>query len=764
MTPELYFVSSLIVGLVFETGQINKTGTVAHISTADDRVAKDVIFRNRDPYGFQVGRNRELTFKFDRYEETALSSFVKPPLVSVGRVAAVDQAGSYKITVDGTASSVPVEVSRKIKIVGSGLIAPGEYKSVLQHTVYLKLQNQLQMGQTVKVEYGPSFSKVAAAKFASETESVAIHIPRVGFEAGLTPKFGYFSAWLGVPGITNGPGPRSARLDLETPPTFSIVESTSNKPVLGGQMARAESSLKTDLDLTSVYRADFSALKDPGSYRLVVDGVGSSAPFRISTGHWATLFKHAMRGFYHQRSGVELEAKYTDWTRPRSLHPDDGFLAYQSGASLMDSDQGLNLQKTSSFKALAAAASSMPAPEAWGGWHDAGDWDRRIQHLDAVRALLTLSSLQPEFVEAASLRIPAGAPDIPDTIIEALWGLDVFRRLQTKDGAIRGGIEGSRYSQHGEASWTDPQTLYVYAPDPWSSYLYSATAAMASAVLKKYNAELSAMYGESAIRAYAWAEAYLAKTQGLAEPLQSARNLGAANLYLATADPVYAKIFRATSGFVAGQPARGRSYHEAGFIYLRAPSVAGDQDVREMITHSIIWFAEMYLREGRGSYDQVLDPWRPYGWGNVSNIPEAAAEVLLPAYHLTGAKSYLDALAASTFFGLGANPDNMVYTTGLDRNSPREILHKDAFALGSVPPPGITIFGTRDVRASDGQWWHKLVNQQLGLMRLDQMPIHETFQTFYMAPELAEFTVKNGLREPALVWGYLAGVVHAATK
>ena len=439
------------------------------------------------------------------------------------------------------------------------------------------------------------------------------------------------------------------------------------------------------------------------------------------------------------------------------MHPADGFIANQSGATLMDTDQGLNLRGASSFQALGAAASTTPVPEAWGGWHDAGDWDRRIQHLDAVRALLTLSSLRPSLIESTLLSIPRGDKGVPDTILEALWGLDVFRRLQQADGGIRGGIEGTRYPLYGEASWTDPQQLYVYAADPWSSYSYAATAALAASVVSKYDDQLAKTYGMSAELAFRWAERQVLSARDK-DALLTARNLAAASLYLMTGRGEYAELFFATSRFVSGQPAAAREQHEAGFIYLRAKAKEGDAEHRNAITAGILWFAELYRREGRGTYDQILDPWRPYGWGNVSNIPEAAAEVLIPAHYLTGAQVYLEALAASTFFGLGANPDNIVYTTGLDQNSPREVLHIDRIALAPrSPPPGLTILGTRDVSASEGFWWQRLVNDQLRFLRLDELPVHETHQGFFLAPELTEYTIRNGLREPALVWGYLAG-------
>jgi endoglucanase len=35
-------------------------------------------------------------------------------------------------------------------------------------------------------------------------------------------------------------------------------------------------------------------------------------------------------------------------------------------------------------------------PNAWGGYFDAGDWNRRIQHLDATNLLFELAEMFPQ--------------------------------------------------------------------------------------------------------------------------------------------------------------------------------------------------------------------------------------------------------------------------------------------------------------------------------------------------------------------------------
>ena len=179
----------------------------------------------------------------------------------------------------------------------------------------------------------------------------------------------------------------------------------------------------------------------PGTYRVCVEGVGCSHPFEIRDDVWRKAFYVSVRGLYHQRSGIEIGPPYTSFRRPRNFHPDDGVRVYASTARLMETSNGL-APKSDVFTMLMQGRTAEIVPDAWGGYCDAGDWDRRIQHLLASRLLLELFELFPDYFERFDLNIP-GSNDLPDLIREALWDIDFYKRLQTKEGGVRGGIESA---------------------------------------------------------------------------------------------------------------------------------------------------------------------------------------------------------------------------------------------------------------------------------------------------------------------------------
>ena len=148
---------------------------------------------------------------------------------------------------------------------------------------------------------------------------------------------------------------------------------------------------------------------------------------------------------------------------------------------------------------------------------DAGDWDRRIQHVDVTYLLLDLFEGSPNGVRDIELGIPKSSEvldpnlyrdsdELPDLIHEAIWNLDFYRRLQGPDGRVSGGIENSGPNL-GEPSFLCRCRAFVFAPDHVSTYRYAAAAAKLAAILETLGKlELAQVYRESAIAAWSSSE------------------------------------------------------------------------------------------------------------------------------------------------------------------------------------------------------------------------------------------------------------------
>jgi len=62
-----------------------------------------------------------------------------------------------------------------------------------------------------------------------------------------------------------------------------------------------------------VYTLDFGDFNENGNYYIEVDGIGKSYDFEISNTVYNEVFDIVMKGFYFQRSGIELVLRFTNF-------------------------------------------------------------------------------------------------------------------------------------------------------------------------------------------------------------------------------------------------------------------------------------------------------------------------------------------------------------------------------------------------------------------------------------------------------------------
>ena len=128
---------------------------------------------------------------------------------------------------------------------------------------------------------------------------------------------------------------------------------------------------------------------------------------------------------------------------------------------------------------------------------DAGDWDRRSQHLSVTYGLLELLRDVPRkhFRELRLTLPPDEAGNgIPDLLDEALWNVAFYQRLQTDDGGVRGGIEQTGHPSFGQTSWQESLLAAAFEPrTPRRRTTSRATAAkLAGAARTLHDAERAA--------------------------------------------------------------------------------------------------------------------------------------------------------------------------------------------------------------------------------------------------------------------------------
>lgn len=759
--PMAYAVSPRVIALQFEPHTVTYAQQHPYRSSWLDGqqvIGQDLwVVRGWQRLGTLVSPTQNILYPFDRYTNLPVN------------IASLDRPNNYRIQSDQDLhyqdSLHPKAVHRKSQPVDTAELRPGRRRWPLRHTLYLELPESLVSGQTYQIQVlGLASRSIAPISFQyqpGDQISEAIHVSHIGFRPDDPIKVGFLSTWMGTGG----------KLDYPEGLPFRVVNEASNQAIFWGKTTLRKRSDEIEdprgrtYTLANVYQLDFSLVNQPGQYHLCVEGIGCSMAFPIADTAWQDAFYIAARGFYHQRSGIALGPPYTEVMRPRPFHPDDGMKVYQSTTPLMDTGNGLNAQGSDSgnFANLVEGKTDQIVPNAWGGYFDAGDWDRRIQHLKVARSLLELLELFPSQFETFSLNLPESENQLPDILDEALWGIDFFKRLQTPDGGIRGGIESAAHPKRGEASWQESLPVMAYAPGPWSSYIYAGVAARVARLLERYDAAKAIAYRQSALTAMAFAErAHQTGIQAQASALaviESDRALAALELYQLTGDSHWHQRFLDAQAEVEHNPdtdyRSDEPWRDIAFLYAQLPTQQVEPQLQQRLRADLLQQAQASasLAAATAFGWTKLHPMIPVGWGGGLGAPRVTT--LLRAHALTGNQAYLEAALLGSQFSAGANPGNMTFTTGLGHRSPRHPLVIDQRVIGEPPPPGITVYGPID-KVDYGDYWMFDVFDAVTVPPARQWPTVETYFDVFAVPAINEFTVMQSMIDAAYAWGYLS--------
>jgi endoglucanase len=666
---------------------------------------------------------------------------------------------AYQIFIGNSPTSVtPASVSRKSKPTGGPMY--GNEKTVL-HRIYLQLPKALTENTQVRVNLYGLNTRDTEVSFTSDSSNKfneALHVSQVGYRSDDPWKMASLSLWLGTGGA-------KSFNDWEGKP-FYLVDEKGTRHQAGIIRKRMEASepqasfrvKRNHLD-TPLYELDFSDFSTPGTYRVAVDGIGLSFPFPISDDAWTHAFQISMQGFLHHRSGIQLGNPFTNYNRPLNFHPDSGIRVLQTDTSRLEGEAKAILNSLERIHDTA-----QKVPNAWGGYMDAGDWDRRAQHLESTFLHLELLELFPDRIGSVKLALPPAEANnnLPDLLDEALWNIELYHRLQTNDGGIRGGIESTEHPREGEASWQESLLVGAFIPDAASSHIYAATAFKAAVLLKPFDAPRAAELEQSARRAWDWAEANPVTDEIEGRRRQEAdlcRNLAAAQLYSLSGEASYLEVFKQTSSLVDGENKRWGDEADALFVIATLSDARGETELRDQARKALITLADnaITFQQGNGFHLAAIASLPMMGYVGYFSVPEMISQVLPRAHYLTGDEKYLAAAVAASNFSNGANPSNLVYTTGLGQRSPQNPLHIDSRVSAQPAPAGITIYGQSDPQAGYGfnEWVHTYhLTEALPASRT--WPTAEAYFDVFLWPAQSEYTVHQTLGPTSYYRGYLS--------
>lgn len=479
----------------------------------------------------------------------------------------------------------PQAVYRKTRFNGHAQLEWGGgdhvYENAHEHHLYLHLPQAMRAGRTYTVEPDPALGiDRASASLTfdidrSPSESIKVNL--VGYASGTELKAADLYLWLG----DGGPRDYSAFVgnavhlvdqdDGSRHQVGTVAFWHAQGPDVGGR----------DLTGSDVWRVDLSGFERAGTYRLVVNGVGCSRDFTISSNPYRTPFQVSTLGFFYMRIGVDGLDLVPVPRRPLWIpgqDPSPGFRVVKTTLHPYRQewrDRSGDKWDQPDFFAEFIQPGAPENPNAWGGHSDALDWDRHLGHVSIVYDLLLPYLVTGGDIDDDDLGLPESGNGLPDVIDSARYEVDFWLRL--RDGA--GYAHGLSNPNH------DRTVIYQAAATAIAAWANAANAAMLAEALDiAGHGDLSATYRQAALSAWDHAA-------GLADPMLDAtveigdgtmtgrclRITAAAHLYNLTGEirfeEVVAADSRATSdsAVLADKDAFNQLYATAAYLVSRRP-------------------------------------------------------------------------------------------------------------------------------------------------------------------------------------------------
>ena len=550
------------------------------------------------------------------------------------------------------------------------------------HHVYLET-SELFEGQTYSVE-----TPYGNREFVFREQEVfceSIKCNQVGYSALSNTRYANFAIWLG------SGGSRKIEGDL---PHYKVIEVTSGNIVTEGKLGEIGADSSSG---DYVYRIDLARVPEGGPYKIIVSGYGCSYPFGIGGDFSKKLAYTIFRAQYLQRCGCPI--KQPD-IRKKACH-----------TLIYDVDGPIG-------EANVVVKGDEPTFRCYGGYHDAGDADRRAYHMiNPIVNLMIYEAFPGSFYDGQfdipgsfdeSYNILSYTNGIPDILDEAAWGTLVWEFLQNDDGSIHFGTETKGYPEPFAAPMDQDTKKYgTVLTDPRATCTSAGLFMHLARLFKPYDPERSGMLLVRAEKAMDAGVMDMAEPEKLYFYIQK---------YLLTGDKESHRKIKELYTLVDLLPysafkTQGYSLNDQDFdnpayffSYIIEKDRETDPEIVKFFKDALKKTADSTINMLHAHAYPVANNSAVGGWGHNVKQPQYAGPAML-CWSLTQDQKYLDAASEMMDYKLGLNPLGISYVTGLgwhQVHNPHDRESAFTKALGLGPKPGITVFGPGILG-----WWRK---------------------------------------------------------
>ncbi|HEX3019636.1 MAG TPA: glycoside hydrolase family 9 protein [Chitinispirillaceae bacterium] len=507
----------------------------------------------------------------------------------------------------------------------------------------------------------------------------SIKTNQVAYSALTKTNFANFSIWLG-----NGGGKQITG----ALPEYEVFEQYTGKKVMEGVLKEiGENPSSGDF----VYKIDLSEVSEGGPYKIAVKGYGCSYPFGVGGLFSKRLAYTMFRSFYYQRCGCPIKAPYGMEIRQNPCH-----------STVYDVDGPIE-------EANIEVTGTEPTFKCYGGYHDAGDADRRAYHMSNPIVNLMIYEAFPDLFYDGQFNIPdkfdenynviGNKNGIPDIIDEAVWGTLIWEYLQNEDGSIHWGTETQGYPEPFNAPLDKDSKKYgTVKTDNRAAAVGAGLFMHLARIIKPYDTTYSRKLVERAGKSFNYISSKMKNPEKLYYYTQKYLLDGDSaahqmiNTYKSTVDVYKLNLFKAN-----GYSLNDASFDNPAYFlsYLLEPERQTDTSLVNYFKNALRIAADANLAElSKYAYPVGNNP-TGTSWGHNVVQPLYSCAPLL-YWRLTKEQKYLDGACALMNYLLGLNPLGITYVTGLGFHQVHNPHDRESeYTKGKKwgPKPGITIFG-----------------------------------------------------------------------
>ncbi|HYG33253.1 MAG TPA: glycoside hydrolase family 9 protein [Clostridia bacterium] len=444
------------------------------------------------------------------------------------------------------------------------------------------------------------------------------------------------------------------KASVATPCTnLTVTRISDGRTMLTGTVSGPLTNTDTREEL---YIADFSALREPGEYRLVVPNAGESPSFRIGPEVYRMPFYTVTRGMYLWRCGTAVSATCDGRTFAHGVcHTNDAWLDYVTGS---------HEQKNSTK-----------------GWHDAGDYNKYVVNAGVtVGCMLRAWEDFGPAIRRVRLDLPESRGKLPEFLAEVKWETDWLLTMQLPDGSVSHKVTTRKFGPF-ILPEQEKEDRYFTA---WSSAAtadFVAMLAQAARSFRPYDPAYADQCLAAARKSYAFLQTHPTNhnadlkafsTGGYGTRDADDRLWAAAELWETTGDSQLLQDLETRLKSSGAAVQQNFDWGEVGnlgvFTYLLSKRTGRDSNLVAQCRNNVLQTADKIV-QARMAHGYARPLGSTYYWGGNGGVARQAL-ILHTANQLAQKADYRDTILDGLNHLLGRNYHGRSYVTGLGYRPP----------------------------------------------------------------------------------------------